>query len=159
MGWGKTLMESPTPDRRRKPSGFTICNWGLGSPPLWRMHSISHEQRGGGQGPRTRVGRPGPRGAHTTKSRKERTAKKESLQKAPACLLSQWQGPPTGPVGHSRCPVPLVGGKIKDVPKRLKVPGAAAWKPRSWQLGLGGAGERAAVAPGLRLRLHGCFHT
>lgn len=48
--------------------------------------------------------------------------------------------PPERPVEHSRCPDPLLGEKIKDVPKRLKVPGPVVWKKR-WQLGLGGAGE------------------
>lgn len=44
------------------------------------------------------------------------------------CLLSPWQDPSARPVEHSKCPVPLLGGKIKDVPKRLKVPEPAVWK-------------------------------
>lgn len=48
--------------------------------------------------------------------------------------------PPERPAEHSRCPDPLLGEKMKDVPKRLKVPGPVVWKKR-WQLGLGGAGE------------------
>ena len=62
------------------------------------------------------------------------------------------QDPQAGLMERSRCPVPLLGGKMKDVPKRLRVPGPAVWKQGgSWgwaEQGRGCEGERAAVAWG-----------
>lgn len=96
--------------------------------PRIRAQAVSRVRKGGNSAHwRTTLPGSQARGAPQRPGRKE-LAKRGSLHKVPACLLSPQQDPPARPVEHSRGPVPLLGGKIKDVPKRLKVPGHAVWK-------------------------------
>ena len=143
---------SPRYRRRKQSLGCAICNWS-GEKAHRREECTAQVLSRGEEGGKlvhwwTTLSRK-PRQGHTASLGRKGPAKRGFLHKAPTCLLSQQKDPPMRPVEHSRCPVPFVEGKIKDVPKRLKVPGAAAWKQRevaagagrSW--GEGGSGSRA----------------